>query len=108
MCLNDITRHTCGLLPVQAYFEGTHPDYATMWDGIENDVFSFVVLDKPYDTNRKLDFERIKRHFHGVLETRDIMNPAMSIWGFLFTKTTPEHKEELQEILHSNLEEFMI
>ena len=108
MCLNDLTRHTCGLLPVQAYFEGTHPDYATMWNGIENDVFSFVVLDKPYDTNRKLDFERIKRHFHGVLETRDIMNPAMSIWGFLFTQTAPEHKAELQEILHSTLEEFMI
>ena len=54
------------------------------------------------------DCERIKRHFHGVLETRDIMNPAMSIWGFLFTQTTPEHKEELQEILHSTLEEFMV
>ena len=108
MCLNDLTRHTCGLLPVQAFFEGTHPDYATMWNGIENDVFSFVVLDKPYETNRKLDFERIKRHFHGVLETRDIMNPAMSIWGFLFTQTAPEHKAELQEILHSTLEEFMI
>ena len=108
MCLNDLTRHTCGLLPVRAYFEGTHPNYATMWNGIENDVFSFVVLDKPYDTNRKLDFERIKRHFHGVLETRDIMNPAMSIWGFLFTQTAPEHKAELQEILHSTLEEFMV
>lgn len=108
MCLNDLTRHTCGLLPVQAYFEGTHPDYATMWNGIENDVFSFVVLDKPYDTNRALDFERIRRHFHGVLETRDIKNPAMSVWGFLFTQTAPEHKAELQEILHSTLEEFMV
>ena len=108
MCLNDLTRHTCGLLPVQAFFEGTHPDYNTMWNGIEDDVFSFIVLDKPYDTNRQLDFERIRRHFHGVLETRDIKNPAMSIWGFLFTKTTPEHREELQEILHSSLEEFMI
>ncbi|MBR4757360.1 MAG: hypothetical protein IK084_00990, partial [Bacteroidaceae bacterium] len=98
----------CGLLPVRAYFEGTHPNYATMWNGIENDVFSFVVLDKPYETNRKLDFYRIKQHFHGVLETRDIMNPAMSIWGFLFTQTKPEHKAELQEILHSTLEEFMI
>ena len=108
MCLNDITRHTCGLLPVQAFFEGSHPDYQTMWNGIENDVFSFIVLDKPYDTNRKLDFERIRRHFHGVLETRDIQNPAMSIWGFLFTKTTPAHKEELHEILFSDLQEFMI
>ena len=108
MCLNDLTRHTCHMLPVQAFFEGTHPDYATMWNGIENDVFSFVVLDKPYDTNRALDFERIKRHFHGVLETRDIQNPAMSIWGFLFTQTTPEHKEELHEILFSSLEKFMV
>ena len=107
MCLNDLTRHTCHLLPVQAYFEGTHPDYNTMWNGIEDDVFSFIVLDKPYDTNRKLDFERIRRHFHGVLETRDIMNPAMSIWGFLFMKTTPKHNEELQEILHTDLTEFM-
>ena len=107
MCLNDLTLHTCGLLPVRAYFEGTHPDYATMWNGIENDVFSFIVLDKPYDTNRQLDFERIKRHFHGVLETRDINNPAMSIWGFLFMKTTPEHKEELKEILHEDLVQFM-
>ena len=108
MCLNDLTRHTCGLLPVKAFFEGTHPDYATMWNGIENDVFSFIVLDKPYDTNRKLDFERIRRHFHGVLETRDIQNPAMSIWGFLFTKTTPQHKDELKEILFSDLQEFMV
>ena len=108
MCLNDITRHTCGMLPVRAYFEGTRPDYDTMWNGIENDVFSFVVLDKPYDTNRKLNFLDIKRHFHGVVETRDIMNPAMSIWGFLFLQTRPQHKAELQEILHSTLEEFMI
>ena len=108
MCLNDLTLHTCGLLPVQAFFEGIHPDYETMWNGIENDVFSFIVLDKPYDTNRAIDFIRLKRHFHGVLETRDIQNPAMSIWGFLFTQTTPEHKEELHEILHSTLEEFMV
>ena len=108
MCLNDLTRHTCGLLPVKAFFEGTHPDYQTMWNGIENDVFSFVVLDKPFETTKALDFEAIKKHFHGVLETRDIMNPAMSIWGFLFTKTDPEHKEELKEILFSDLKEFMI
>ena len=108
MCLNDLTRHTCGLLPVKAFFEGTRPDYATMWNGIENDVFSFVVLDKPYETAKALDFQAIQKHFHGVLETRDIMNPAMSIWGFLFTKTTPEHKDELKEILFSDLQEFMI
>ena len=108
MCLNDLTRHTCGLLPVQAFFEGTRPDYATMWNDIEEDVFSFVVLDKPFETTRSIDFEAIKKHFHGVLETRDIKNPAMSIWGFLFTKTTPEHKDELKEILFSDLQEFMI
>ena len=107
MCLNDLTRHTCQMLPVQAFFEGTHPDYATMWDGIEEDTFSFIVLDKPYETNRTLDFDRIRRHFHGVLEMRDIMNPAMSIWGFLFVKTNKAHKEELQEILHTDLVEFM-
>ena len=108
MCLNDLTRHTCGLLPVKAFFEGTHPDYATMWNGIEEDVFSFVVLDKPYETDKALDFEAIKKHYHGVLETRDIKNPAMSIWGFLFTKTTPKHKEELKQILFTDLQEFMI
>lgn len=78
-----------------------------MWDGIENDVFSFIVLDKPYDTDKAFDFNKISDHFHGVLETRDINNPVMSIWGFLFMKTTPEHKGELQEILHSDLTEFM-
>ena len=107
MCLNDLTRHTCGLLPVQCYFEGIHPDYATMWNGIEDDVFSFVVLDKPYETAKALDFEKIKKHFHGVVETRDIMNPAMSIWGFLFVKTDKAHRAELQEILNSDLTEFI-
>jgi len=108
MCLNDLTRHTCGLLPVQCYFEGIHPDYATMWNGIEDDVFSFVVLDKPYETTKAIDFEKIKNHFHGVVETRDIMNPAMSIWGFLFVKTDKVHRTELQEILNSDLTEFII
>jgi hypothetical protein len=108
MCLNDLTRHTCGLLPVKAFFEGTHPDYATLWNGIEEDVFSFVVLDKPYETTKALDFEAIKKHFHGVLETRDIMNPAMSIWGFLFVKTDKDHRNELNEILNSDLTEFII
>ncbi len=107
MCLNDLTMHTCKMLPVQAYFEGTHPDYQHMWDGIEDDTFSFIVLDKPYETTRALDFEAIKRHFHGVLETRDIMNPAMSIWGFLFVKTDKAHREELHEILHTDLVAFM-
>ena len=108
MCLNDLTRHTCGLLPVQCYFEGIHPDYATMWNGIEDDVFSFVVLDKPYETTKALDFEKIKKHFHGVVETRDIMNPAMSVWGFLFVKTDKAHRAELNEILNSDLTEFIL
>ena len=108
MCLNDLTRHTCGLLPVQCYFEGIHPDYATMWNGIEDDVFSFVVLDKPYETMKALDFEKIKKHFHGVVETRDIQNPAMSIWGFLFVNTDKAHREELNEILNSDLTEFIV
>ncbi len=107
MCLNDLTRHTCGLLPVQAFFEGIHPDYATMWNGIEDDIFSFIVLDKPYETTKALDFEKIKNHFHGVVETRDIMNPAMSVWGFLFMKTDKEHRSELNEILNSDLTEFI-
>lgn len=107
MCLNDLTRHTCGMLPVQAFFEGTHPDYATMWNGIEDDVFSFIVLDKPFETTKVIDFEKIKNHFHGVLETRDIQNPAMSVWGFLFMKTDKAHREELQEILNSDLTEFL-
>lgn len=108
MCLNDLTRHSCGLLPVQAFFEGTHPDYKTMWNGIEDDVFSFVVLDKPYETTKTLDFEKIRKHFHGVLETRDIKNPAMSVWGFLFMKTDKQHRMELDEILNSDLTEFII
>jgi len=108
MCLNDITRHTCHLLPVQAYLENLRPDYATMWNGIENDTFSFIVLDKPCVTDKPLDFGKLKSHFHGVLEARDIQNPAMSIWGFLFMQTTPEHKAELHEILHSDLKEFVV
>lgn len=106
MCLNDLTRHTCGMLPVQAFFDGTHPDYATMWNGIEDDVFSFIVLDKPYETTKALDFEKIKNHYHGVVETRDIKNPAMSVWGFLFMKTDKEHRAELNEILNDDLIEF--
>lgn len=108
MCLNDLTRHTCGLLPVQAFFEGLRPDYETMWNGIEDDVFSFVVLDKPYETTKVLDFEKIKKRFHGVLETRDIKNPAMSVWGFLFMKTDKEHRAELNEMLNYDLTEFII
>ena len=103
MCLNDLTRHTCGMLPVQAFFDGTHPDYATMWNVIEDDVFSFIVLDKPYETTKALDFEKIKNHYHGVVETRDIKNPAMSVWGFLFMKTDKEHRAELNEILNDDL-----
>lgn len=108
MCLNDLTRHTCGMLPVQAFFEGTHPDYATMWNGIEEDVFSFIVLDKPYETTKALDFEKIKNHYHGVVETRDIKNPAMSVWGFLFMKTDKEHRAELNEILNDDLIGFSL
>ena len=107
MCLNDLTRHTCHILPVKAYFEGSHPDYATMWNCIENDTFSFIVLDKPYVTTKAFDFDKIKKHFHGILETRDIQNPEMSIWGFLFMQTSPELHDELHEMLHSTLEEFM-
>ena len=108
MCLNDLTRHTCGMLPVQAFFEGTHPDYATMWKGIEDDVFSFIVLDKPYETTKAFDFEKIKNHYHGVVETRDIKNPAMSVWGFLFMKTDKAHRAELNEILNDDLIDFSL
>ena len=37
---------------------------------------------------------KVKKHFHGVVETRDIKNPAMSVWGFLFMKTDKAHRAE--------------
>lgn len=109
-CLNELQSHISGIHPVKAYFNGLHPNYTEMWKGRENDVFSFLVLERPatVPAQAQPDEAKFNREFSDILEFRRVSEASVGVLATMFTRTSPAHIAELDKALTMNMEEFII
>lgn len=108
-CLNELQLHIGGIHPVESFFKGLVPDYEKMWQGKENEVFSFVVFERPSNSgNVKIDRCALAKIFSDILETREYADPSIGILATLFIKTDKSHLHELNDALKLNVKHIII
>nr|WP_288934106.1 ATP-grasp domain-containing protein [uncultured Allomuricauda sp.] len=108
----DLSGITVGLNSYKYYFENTCPNWDTIYQGKENKIFSIIVLDnnsgiKPADI-AKFDYKALANDFETPILIRTLDINKYPLFGFVFTETDKKNKEELYDILSSDLRKYII
>lgn len=108
-CLNELQTHISGTHPIVAYLEDIRIPKETMWQGKENDTYSFLVLERPADVpaDKVFDSEKFRRTFMDVAELRPIADASVGVAATAFTRTDGAHLAELDYILNLDMHDFM-
>ena len=107
----DITFLAYGFNPYLHYYNQLKPDWSRYLQGKDGKLFSVVVLDNStgveIDKIKSFDYDKLLAKFKHPLELRKIDFTQYPVFGFLFTETNQEDFAELQNILDSDLREFI-
>jgi len=107
----DITYSAYGFNPYEAYYYERKPDWKTLLRDKEAKLFSIIVLDNSTGFSEKaiteFNYDKLLACFEKPLELRKIDYRQHPVFGFLFTETSPDHLNELDYILNSDLREFV-
>ena len=107
----DISFLAYGLNPYLYYYSQKIPDWPALLEGKEGKLFSIVVLDNSTGINTDeiavFDYEKLLSYFEKPMELRKVDYKKYPVFGFLFTETREDNFIELENILHSDLTEFV-
>ncbi|MEZ4842390.1 MAG: ATP-grasp domain-containing protein [Flavobacteriaceae bacterium] len=108
----DVTWHAYGFNPYIYFFEQRQPDWKTILQREDRSLYSIIILDIPATHRSKpikaFDYEKLLLQFEDPLELRKIDFKKHPVFGFLFSRTSPENMNELEAILKDDLTEFII
>jgi hypothetical protein len=107
----DLTHHAFGFNPYIYYINKYKPDWEQILASCSDDIYSIVILDNStgYAAGDILSFDlnKVQSRLSNVLEVREIDYRQYPIFAILFTRTNPDNYAELDQILHSDLKEFI-
>jgi len=110
-CTTDIVYYAYGINPYSSYFKQEEPDWEKILDKAGDQLYSIIILDKPADVPATaiaaFDYEKLGSQFEQPLELRPIDYREYPVFGFLFAETRPQNIGELENILRSDLKEFI-
>jgi carbamoylphosphate synthase large subunit len=107
----DMTYAAYGFNPYEAYYHERKPDWKTLLRDKAGQLFSIIVLDNSTGFSEKaiteFNYDKLLACFEKPIELRKIDYRQHPVFGFLFTETSPDHLNELDYILNSDLREFV-
>jgi hypothetical protein len=108
-CTTDLVEFAFGLNTVDYFLKGKRPDWSVLLSGKENKIYSMIVLNKPEGCGavHAFDYDTLCGRFNKVLRLRKLDYDKYPTFGFLFTETDAEDRQELDTIIGSDLTEFM-
>ena len=110
-CTTDIAYYAYGINVYQYFFEQKSPDWNEILKDKEDKVYSIVVADLPkdivVDEIKKIDYNKFLSHFEKPLKLRKIDYAKHGVFAFIFAETSLENRSELEEILNSDLKEYI-
>ena len=97
--------------PYAGYLENRQPDWPELLKDKSGKIYSIIILDNASGISGKeilsFDYDRLAAQFANPLELRKIDFTAYPLFGFLFTETPEDRYEELENILRSDLKEYI-
>ncbi len=92
-------------------FGQLEPMWEALLKGRENDIYGMVMLNNSTGVDagkiREFDYDSLVKRFECTLETRRVNHREYHFFGFVFLKNRKENQQELEWILHSNLQDFI-
>ena len=109
-CTTDLSYFAFGFLTYDYYLRNLVPDWKELLSGKKEKLYSIIVLDKPsgIEDISGFDFEALAAKFSRVLSLRKIDYRVFPVFGFLFTENDAGSLEELDQIMRSDLREFIV
>jgi len=107
-CCTDVTLFAWGFHSYGCFLEGRRPDWDQVLAGREGKLYTLIVLNKPENCPpvRSFDYDALSQGFARVLHVRKSDFTRYGLFGFLFTETPEDARQELDRIASSDLLEF--
>jgi hypothetical protein len=107
----DLTWYAYGINSYEYFFNSRKPDWKEIFIGREETKYSIIVLDnnsgyKESDIE-SFDFELLAKDFEKPLDIRKIDFKKYLAFGFVFLETERDNEKELEQILGSDLREYI-
>ena len=108
-CSTDVSLFAWGFHSYGCFLEGGRPDWERALAGKAEKLYTLMVLNKPENCPpvQSFDYDALRRDFGKVLHLRPCDFRRFSHFGFLFTETPADRREELDRIIRSDLTEYM-
>jgi hypothetical protein len=107
----DMTHLAYGINPYALYFSQNKPDWSEILEDKAGKLYSIIVLDNSTGIEgskiKAFDYDLLLSNFEKPLELRKIDYKEYPVFGFLFTETKEEKLSELENVLKSDLTEFI-
>ena len=107
----DISFFAYGFNPYSYYYLQKTPNWSDILKDKEGKIFSVIVLDNStgIEVNKidSFDFDKLLSNFEKPIELRKVDFNSYPLFGFLFTETREDNLIELNNILNSDLVEYI-
>lgn len=109
-CSTDVSLFAWGFHSYGCFLEGQKPDWNAALKGKEGKLYTLMALNKPANCPpvRSFDYDALSRGFARVLCLRRNDYTRYGLFGFLFTETPENQRQELDRIARSDLLEFAV
>ena len=107
----DLLGIATGFSPYEFYLKNEKPDWDLVFKGKDKLKISIVVLNNnsgyaPEEIDY-FNYELLAKDFEKPLVIRKMDVEKYSVFGFVFAETSPDHEEELNRILVSDLKKYI-
>jgi hypothetical protein len=108
-CCTDLTYFAFGFKTYDYYFNNIKPDWNKLLQSKNHKIFSLIVLDKYKDYIKadSFNYDSLHDFFSKVLCIRKLDPEINPVFGFVFTETNDDNIKELENIVKSDLKEFI-
>ncbi len=107
----DMTWFSYGFNPYEYYFNQKRPNWKEILKDKVGKLYSIVVLDNSTGIEAgkitSFNYDQLMKRFEKPIELRKLDYKKYSVFGFLFTETREDNFNELEEILKSDLSEYI-
>jgi hypothetical protein len=107
----DISYVAYGINSYEYFLHQKKPNWDEILKSKKDKIYSLVLLDNnsgiKEENIQSFNYKALLEDFEKPLVLRKIDFTKFPIFGFLFTETSTENKQELTEILHSNLTKYI-
>jgi len=124
LCVNELACHTYGYHSVKSYLNDIHPDYSTLWNGREDKIYGFIILERTPPEQKsnsatadssamsmELDYAKLQNRLFSdglkVLEIRKVKKEDLAVHSFVFFETPQTNQAVQSKILHYQVTDFL-